>query len=279
MAGIELDLFSVFAILMFLGIGVDYGIHLVHPTLGTNGMSMSEALSLVGPALLLAGATTVVGFGTLMWSAYGPLRSLGFVSVATISSALVASLLVLPALVVVGSDRMKVCALVPVFNEVRTIADVVRGAAASWRRPRRGRRIHRRHGGGAAATGAQVMRLDHNGGKGTAIRAGLSRVLQGDATHVLFMDGDLQHRPDEIPGLWTVAAHWCRDGHRRAYLRPRGDAGVALLGQRDRQLGARDADGRGPDGHAVRLPCGAQRRLASDCRSKPRDTSSKPSWW
>jgi predicted RND superfamily exporter protein len=103
-AGVVLDLFSVFAILMFLGIGVDYGIHLLHPTLGSEGVPMSQALSLVGPALLLAGATTVVGFGTLMWSAYGPLQSLGYVSVATIASALIASLLVLPALVV-GTER------------------------------------------------------------------------------------------------------------------------------------------------------------------------------
>lgn len=98
-AGVVLDLFSVFAILMFLGIGVDYGIHLLHPTLGPEGLDVSRALSLVGPALLLAGATTIVGFGTLVWSSYGPLHSLGLVSVATIGAALVASLLVLPALV------------------------------------------------------------------------------------------------------------------------------------------------------------------------------------
>lgn len=104
-AGIVLDLFSVFAILMFLGIGVDYGIHLLHPTLGAEGVGMSDALSLVGPALLLAGATTIVGFGTLMWSAYGPLQSLGFVSVATITSALIASMLVLPALVLSSEQR------------------------------------------------------------------------------------------------------------------------------------------------------------------------------
>jgi predicted RND superfamily exporter protein len=98
-AGVVLDLFSVFAILMFLGIGVDYGIHLLHPTLGADGVDVSRALSLVGPALLLAGATTIVGFGTLVWSSYGPLRSLGLVSVATITTARPASLLVLPALV------------------------------------------------------------------------------------------------------------------------------------------------------------------------------------
>ena len=98
-AGVVLDLFSVFAILMFLGIGVDYGIHLLHPTLGPHGTSMRDALALVGPAMLLAGATTVVGFGTLIWSSYGPLRSLGLTSVATISAGLLCSVLVLPALV------------------------------------------------------------------------------------------------------------------------------------------------------------------------------------
>lgn len=97
---------------------------------------------------------------------------------------------------------MKVCALIPAYNEEATVADVVRGAAA-----------HvadvlvvddgSTDGTSAAATaaGATVMRLDRNRGKGTAIRAGLSQVLASDATHVLFMDGDLQHRPDEIPAL------------------------------------------------------------------------------
>ncbi|MGI8671367.1 MAG: MMPL family transporter [Luteitalea sp.] len=96
-AGVVLDLFSVFAILMFLGIGVDYGIHLIHPTISGNRASIAESLTLVGPAMLLAGATTIVGFGTLIWSDYGPLHSRGLVSVATIGASLIAALLVLPA--------------------------------------------------------------------------------------------------------------------------------------------------------------------------------------
>ena len=102
---------------------------------------------------------------------------------------------------------MKAWALVPAYNEAGTIADVVRGAAA-----------HVTHvlvvddgstdgtGDAAAAAGAEVMRLSANGGKGTAIRAGLSRVLGSDATHVVFMDGDLQHRPLEMPALLAEAA-------------------------------------------------------------------------
>jgi glycosyltransferase involved in cell wall biosynthesis len=101
---------------------------------------------------------------------------------------------------------VKVCALIPAFNEVGSIARVVAGAAASVARvlvvddgSTDGT------GEAAAAAGADVIRLDRNGGKGTAIRAGLSRVFESDATHVLFMDGDLQHRPEEIPGLLAAA--------------------------------------------------------------------------
>jgi glycosyltransferase involved in cell wall biosynthesis len=101
---------------------------------------------------------------------------------------------------------MKVCALVPAYNEAGTIAAVVRGTAVHVARvlvvddgSTDGT------GEAAAAAGADVMRLDRNGGKGTAIRAGLSRVFESDATHVLFMDGDLQHRPEEIPGLLAEA--------------------------------------------------------------------------
>lgn len=102
---------------------------------------------------------------------------------------------------------MNVYALIPAYNEGRTVADVVGGTAA-----------HVAHvlvvddgstddtGEAARAAGAEVMRLDRNGGKGTAVRAGLSRILATDATHVLFMDGDLQHRPSEIPRLLAEAA-------------------------------------------------------------------------
>jgi len=107
-AGVELDLFSIFAVLMFLGIGVDYGIHLVHPTLRAQGtQSAHHAIARVGPAMLLAGLTTLVGFGTLIQSDYMPLYSLGLASSATIGMSLVAALLTLPALLIVreGTQR------------------------------------------------------------------------------------------------------------------------------------------------------------------------------
>jgi uncharacterized protein len=95
-AGVELDLFSVFGLLTFLGIGVDYGIHVVHRWRALG--DPVAAIVRLGPALLLAGGTTLAGFGTLALSAYPPLRSLGIVLVTTVASALVISLTVVPVL-------------------------------------------------------------------------------------------------------------------------------------------------------------------------------------
>jgi predicted RND superfamily exporter protein len=95
--GVELDLFSVFALLMCIGIGVDYSIHVLHRHAVDPSSPITEPLVRVAPAILLAGATTLIGFGTLLMSSYGPLRTLGLVSTVTIVACLLTSLLVLPA--------------------------------------------------------------------------------------------------------------------------------------------------------------------------------------
>jgi len=57
----------------------------------------------------------------------------------------------------------------------------------------------------AAEAGAQVVGLSENSGKGSAIRAGLSRLLASDATHVAFLDSDGQHDPRDLPALLAAA--------------------------------------------------------------------------
>ena len=60
----------------------------------------------------------------------------------------------------------------------------------------------------AAGAGAEVLRMRPNGGKGSAVRAGLARLLDSDATHVAFVDADGQHDPEDLPALLAAA----RDG-------------------------------------------------------------------
>jgi predicted RND superfamily exporter protein len=48
--------------------------------------------------VLLGGLTTIIGFGSLAFSSYGPLHALGLVTSVTVACCLVAALVVLPAL-------------------------------------------------------------------------------------------------------------------------------------------------------------------------------------
>lgn len=98
------------------------------------------------------------------------------------------------------------CALIAAFNEEPHIAEVVAGA--------------RRHVDGvvvvddgsvdataerARAAGAAVLRHGSNLGKGCAVRTGLAYVLRQPWSHVVMLDGDLQHDPAEIPKLIAQA--------------------------------------------------------------------------
>jgi len=57
----------------------------------------------------------------------------------------------------------------------------------------------------AAEAGAETLRLPVNGGKGSAIRAGLARLLDSDATHIAFVDADGQHDPEDLRAMLAAA--------------------------------------------------------------------------
>jgi uncharacterized protein len=96
LAGIALDLFALFAVVTFVGIGVDYGVHVVH-RYGERA-NARQAIEELAPVILVAAAITILGYGTLTTSSYPPLRSIGLVSAVGVAALAIASLLVLPAL-------------------------------------------------------------------------------------------------------------------------------------------------------------------------------------
>jgi predicted RND superfamily exporter protein len=96
--GVELDMFSLFAAMTFIGIATDYAIYVIHRFSIEGTRPMRAVLTATGGGVLVACGTTLIGFGSLMSSTYGPLRSFGITSVTTIATCLVAALLVLPAL-------------------------------------------------------------------------------------------------------------------------------------------------------------------------------------
>ncbi|MEO8483490.1 MAG: glycosyltransferase family 2 protein [Acidobacteriota bacterium] len=101
---------------------------------------------------------------------------------------------------------MKVAALIPAYDEAPRIGAVIAGLL-----PIVARVLVVDDGSQdgtadvALAAGAEVITQARNSGKGLAIRAGVDRLLTTDATHILLLDGDGQHDPQDAPALLAVA--------------------------------------------------------------------------
>ncbi|MEO5820145.1 MAG: glycosyltransferase family 2 protein, partial [Vicinamibacteraceae bacterium] len=106
-----------------------------------------------------------------------------------------------------ASTPLRVVAVVAAFNEGRHIGEVVLGTL-----PHVEAVVVVDDGStdetaaAAGAAGAEVVRHQGNRGKGVAVRSGLAAVRGRGFTHVLLMDGDLQHRPSDVPRLIAAAA-------------------------------------------------------------------------
>lgn len=98
--GIPLNFMNIFVTTMILGIGVDYGLHILHRYREERDRSEAElrrALVETGNAIVVAALSTVCGFGSLAFSHYPGLRSIGYVAIlGAVATALVA-ITVLPA--------------------------------------------------------------------------------------------------------------------------------------------------------------------------------------
>jgi glycosyltransferase involved in cell wall biosynthesis len=98
--------------------------------------------------------------------------------------------------------RRDVVAVLPAYQCERTVGAVVRGLAAQLARV-----LVVDDGSddatAAAATGAgaELLRHERNQGKGTALRTGLDRALDGGAEAIALLDADGQHDPADLPRL------------------------------------------------------------------------------
>jgi predicted RND superfamily exporter protein len=103
--GLDLHFMNVSVLPMVLGIGVDDGIHLVARYSRRPSADVPSLYAETGSAVVLTTVTTLAAFGTLAFSENRGLASVGFLAVFGISSALLASLLVLPALLELDRRR------------------------------------------------------------------------------------------------------------------------------------------------------------------------------
>lgn len=81
---IGMNFMNIFVTTMIIGIGVDYGVHMLHRYRelgGSEREAYTAGLGETGKAIVLAALSTIVGFGSLSLSAYPGLQSMGKVAI------------------------------------------------------------------------------------------------------------------------------------------------------------------------------------------------------
>ena len=153
----------------------------------------------------------------------------------------------------------EIIALIPAYNEIRYIADVVQrtlkhvpvvviddGATDG-------------SGAAAALAGAKVIAHKVNQGKGKALNTGFEYAVQRGVAAAITLDADGQHDPDEIPSfIEAFRAGQGRHHHRPAALRS--DAGQKPVRQPCRLLVAGQGHGAAHPRQPERLPAAEPRR-------------------
>ncbi len=96
--GIRLNFMNLIVFTMVLGIGVDYGIHVLHRGLQSPAGQLERDLREVSRGVVLAALTTLAGFGSLVFSAYPGLQSMGAVALMGVGFSLFFALTLVPIL-------------------------------------------------------------------------------------------------------------------------------------------------------------------------------------
>jgi predicted RND superfamily exporter protein len=103
--GIKMNFVNAFVTCMILGVGIDYGIHIIH-RITQEGLSNPTGLLETGKAVVMAALTNVAGFGTIGLSNYPGLKSMGIVCAIGSVTCLLTALTTLPALLIATKTRV-----------------------------------------------------------------------------------------------------------------------------------------------------------------------------
>jgi glycosyltransferase involved in cell wall biosynthesis len=90
------------------------------------------------------------------------------------------------------ADLVHRCGMLAEISQVIVVDDCSRDATARL----------------ASEAGAQVLRHDTNQGKGASLRDGMRAALAAGADHIATLDGDGQHRPEDLPRLLSCCRDW-----------------------------------------------------------------------
>lgn len=112
--GIPYTMLTIMVTALTIGLGVTYGIHLAHRFVeelnktGDVDVACRETVTNTGAALFGAAATTVAGFGLLVFSLLPPVQEFGGIVALTIIFSFLATVFVLPTFLVIWAKRTRI---------------------------------------------------------------------------------------------------------------------------------------------------------------------------
>jgi predicted RND superfamily exporter protein len=107
-ANVSFNVLTTLVIPLIIGLGVDNGIHVVHRIKEDRTLSPDVAAASVGKAVVMTTLTTVISFGTLMFTDHAGMEGMALVILIGLPTSLLASVTTLPALArVIGIEARK----------------------------------------------------------------------------------------------------------------------------------------------------------------------------
>ncbi len=103
---IYFNFINVLVVPIIIGLGVDNGIHLVHRFYEGNS-NIKLVVMETGRAIVITNLTSMIGFGSLWAGSYKGLTSMGMLSVFGLTMSVIASLVILPSILMVLSTTTK----------------------------------------------------------------------------------------------------------------------------------------------------------------------------
>jgi uncharacterized protein len=111
--GLKINFLDFVALPITIGIGIDYAANIVAREKADGPGSALRALATTGGAVTLCSYTTIIGYGSLLLSASGGIRSFGTAATLGEITCLLTALMLAPALLALWAGRAKIGAIVP----------------------------------------------------------------------------------------------------------------------------------------------------------------------
>ncbi|MCS7214377.1 MAG: MMPL family transporter [Candidatus Calescibacterium sp.] len=105
--GIKIHYINMGAYALLLGVGVDYGVHIVHRLIEEGG-DVRKAIGGTGRAILIAAITTMIGFGSMLAAHFPGLKDLGEILTIGIFFSAVVSIVFMPVIFGFISRKFKI---------------------------------------------------------------------------------------------------------------------------------------------------------------------------